>query len=83
MVFRDGKISGQGPCNSLRGSYAKDGSAFSIDAILSTKMACPALEEENRMLDGLLLAENASLTGEVLEIGSPKGPILTFDLADG
>jgi heat shock protein HslJ len=81
MVFRAGKITGQGPCNAMHGSYERQGATFSIDAILTTKKSCARLDEENRMLDGMLLAQTAHLKGDMLEIGSESGPVLRFELA--
>lgn len=81
MVFNGGKITGQGPCNLLHGAYVRAGAVFSIDAILTTKKYCAQLSDENRMLDGMLLAQMAELDGEALEISSASGPNLTFELA--
>ncbi len=80
MVFDDGKLTGQGPCNALQATYAYRGTAFSVDAIATTQKACANLAEENRMLDGMLMAQTAELRGERLRISSAGGPALTFDL---
>jgi heat shock protein HslJ len=79
IVFGDGKITGQGPCNAFRGAYAREGDSFSIDAIVATKKLCANLEEENRMLDAMLLAQEARVTGGDLVISSNRGPSLSFD----
>lgn len=60
------KIIGMAGCNRIFGAYSQDKSAISFGAIVSTKMACPHLDEEMEFLDKLKSAKSYLVHGQYL-----------------
>ncbi len=83
MTFVAGSINGQGPCNSIRGRYERDGTAFSTIGLVTTQLDCPGLDEETGLLNGLLAARKAEVSGRALTMSSEIGPTLVFIAENG
>jgi heat shock protein HslJ len=47
----DSTFSGKGGCNSMRGKFSVKGSSIKFNSIISTKMACDNLDQENIFFD--------------------------------
>ena len=63
-----GKLSGQAPCNSYGGKLNAEGQKFIPGPILSTKMACDGLADENLYLQALQMVDSAALDGDLLTL---------------
>jgi heat shock protein HslJ len=51
LTFADSSFGGKAPCNHIGGSYIMNGSSISFNDIISTKMACERIEQENRFVN--------------------------------
>ncbi len=78
VKFFEGKASGNGGCNSFSGPYIHDGNSLSVSDIVSTKMACPALQWENQFLQWLAQSQSYAIQGETLEINCGNAGKLVF-----
>ncbi|WP_157982324.1 META domain-containing protein [Oceanicella sp. SM1341] len=76
-----GFISGQGPCNVLNANYLGDAPEFRVETLVSTKMMCDRLGLEQRLIDGLMNARNASVANRRLTITGEDSPTLVFEPA--
>jgi heat shock protein HslJ len=72
-----GRLSGQAPCNSYGGKLSVEGEAFVPGPILSTKMACDGLAEENLYLQALQMVETMALDGDVLTLTGEQDLVFT------
>lgn len=71
-----GKLTGRAPCNSYAGKLTTTGDAFTPGPILSTKMACDGLADENRYLQALQMVDTAAVAGDHLTLTGEQ--VLTF-----
>lgn len=71
----DGKVAGNGGCNSYFGTYTLNGNEVSFGAIGSTKMACnEGMDQETQFFAALEAARQISLTPDTsLELRSADG----------
>ena len=53
ILFSDGSVQGQAPCNSYSATYTVSGSQLTLGPVLSTKMACDDLTIESAYLAAL------------------------------
>jgi heat shock protein HslJ len=51
LSIADSAFAGRAPCNSMAGDFLIKGAAIKFTNIITTKMACPALEQETAFLD--------------------------------
>lgn len=75
VIFKeDGKqVAGNGGCNGFGAEYQlKDGNGIAITNLISTQMACPALETENQFTKALLEADNYTLNSDTLSLNKAK-----------
>ncbi len=80
---REGRIEGQGPCNSYRGGQAVPYPWFQATGISAQTRACPDLAAETaylRLLSEMTLAE---VLGDVLILSDETGRALVFRRAGG
>lgn len=76
------RISGSGPCNSFAGTMSVPYPWFKAEALLSTKMACPALSQETLFFTSLGQATLAEVLGDTLILSNTDGLEMVFT-ADG
>lgn len=69
ILKNNGNIIGNGGCNSLQGSYKLDeNNRISFSKIISTQMACPSLETEQKLLKAIQTADSYILNGDELTL---------------
>jgi len=70
------RLTGSGGCNRLMGSYRLTGPSISLDAIASTKMACPeGTEQEAAFVKTLEQVQGWKIVGEKLELNDGTGAV--------
>jgi heat shock protein HslJ len=75
----DGKLSGNGGCNSYGGDYKVDGEKLTISSLVATLMACgdPAMnDQEGAFFKALNQAATYKVSGSALEIRDAGGALL-------
>lgn len=75
VIFKakDKQVVGNGGCNGFGAVYElKDGNGIAITNLISTQMACPALDIENQFTKALLEADNYNLNGDTLILNKAK-----------
>jgi heat shock protein HslJ len=70
---KEGRISGQAPCNKYFGSQTVPMPWFEIKGLGSTKMACPELTLETQYFDLLQKMATAEVAGNTLILQSDDG----------
>lgn len=78
-IAEDGKIVGNGGCNTLRTSYTLDGNTITFKGIASTKMACPSLEGENLFTSHLASPLQVAVAGDKISFSKDGVLILEFE----
>jgi heat shock protein HslJ len=71
-----GKVSGFSGCNRFRGSYTFRDGALKIGPLMSTRMACPDMAAEARVMHTLQAAERAEATHLKLILNDASGQVL-------
>ncbi len=72
----DGKASGNGGCNRFSGNYEQSGNQISFGSIMSTKMACMALNDETAFFEALDMSRNFQANHLELILKSESGDAL-------
>ena len=72
----EGKVSGNGGCNRFGGAYTQDGTALSFGPLMSTKMACMILSDEQKFFDVLANTKQAEITHLTLVLKDEAGDVL-------
>ena len=67
-VRPDGTVDGLAPCNRFSGPWQMDETGIVIGPLVSTKMACPLLEEETAYLTALQSVTQADPVGDELTL---------------
>ena len=82
-LFNDqGQVSGGATCNRYFGSFELAGSALSVSAVGTTRMACPAEEmsaQERDFVSLLQAAASYAIEGTQLRIETSDGKVLIFE----
>ena len=75
------QVSGNGGCNSFRGSYTLlEGSRLSFSPLVSTRMACDNMEKETTFMELLQKADNYTIQGNVLNLNKGRmAPLAKFE----
>lgn len=76
--LEDGKASGNSGCNTYNTSYTINGDSISFGLLMSTKMACPNLEGENKYSTLLASPFQVSLKGDTLILSKNNTSVLEF-----
>jgi heat shock protein HslJ len=75
LLRRDGKAEGQGSCNRFRSTAATDSTkSLSFSPLLSTRMACPALENEQAFTQALAATHSYRISGDTLQLYATPEP---------
>ena len=81
---KDGKLSGNGGCNSLGGDYKVKGDQITFGAVAATLMACPdpQMAEESAVYQVLTDTASFKIEGNMLTITN-KGMMLVLEATAG
>jgi len=74
----EGRVSGQAPCNRYFGAQTAPYPWFKAEGLGSTKMACPALAQEQAFFDALSAMTLAEVSGPVLILSNDAGREMVF-----
>jgi heat shock protein HslJ len=82
VIFKtdQNQVNGNGGCNGFGGQYElKAPNRIKIDRLVSTQMACPALDIENQFTKALTEADNYYVNGDTLVINKARmAPLARF-----
>lgn len=70
------RVSGYGGCNRLTGSFGLGEDRLSFRGFAGTMMACPGMEQEQRLLQALEKVERYRISGSHLEVLDGSGTVL-------
>ena len=73
---RSKRVTGSGGCNRISGSYQAGNGTLRFGPMISTKMACPAMEIETEFLRALENTRRYRIVGRVLELVDEHGRLL-------
>ena len=75
------QFEGFGGCNGMGGTYElKAGNRLKINRLISTQIACPQLDTENKLREILEMVDNYSLTAKTLSLNKAKmAPLARFE----
>lgn len=79
---KENQVAGFAGCNQFRGQLILDETYMKIVGVVSTKMACPALDEEEEFLAILQEVEQYDIAGGELSLWSGGQLLLKFRKAD-
>ncbi|WP_176250698.1 META domain-containing protein [Sulfitobacter sp. HGT1] len=83
LTFPDrNKIAGQGPCNHFAATLNVPYPWFEVTELISTKMTCPAFDQETLFFDSLSAASLSEVLGNTLILSNPDGLTMVFNAAD-
>lgn len=68
-----GLVTGSGGCNRISGSYKERGRKLRVGNLISTRMACPAMEDESAFLRALRETRRYRLKGRILDLLDERG----------
>lgn len=75
LLRRDGKAEGQASCNRFRSTATTDSTkSLSFSPLLSTRMACPALETEQAFTQALAGTHSYRISGDTLQLYTAPEP---------
>ena len=74
------QIAGQAPCNQYFAVQTVPYPWFNVNAVGSTRRACPALELEGTYFATLQAATLAEVAGDTLILSNEDGPLLVYKL---
>lgn len=72
------KISGSAGCNSYSTSYKLENGVLTLGPVITTKMACPSLEGENKLIKLLETPFEASINDGDLTLSKNGSVVITF-----
>ena len=78
MVFFDGTVSGEGPCNRYSAPLSVPYPWFQLGPVTATRRACPDLEAEARFFGALSEMQFAEAQGNVLILSNEAGQEMVF-----
>lgn len=70
-----GSVAGNGGCNTFNGPYTTDGDIIAIGPLVTTRMACPELDQETAFLAALEAATTYAISGDTLELRDDSGAL--------
>lgn len=79
-LLADGhKVQGSAGCNRMMGSYQLSGTSLKLGRLATTRMACPAMELEQRYLKALGATTRYEIAGGSLTLFDPDGPVARLE----
>ena len=78
LLLREGSAEGNAGCNQFRGEATAEGpNGLRFGALLSTRMACPALATETAFSNALRQTEHYRISGDTLRLYDAGNGLLT------
>jgi heat shock protein HslJ len=76
-----GRVTGSGGCNSVSGTYTVEANGkITMSKMISTRMACPAMQDESAFLQALSKVNTYIVSGNQLQLTTGKmAPLLVFE----
>ncbi|WP_205702846.1 META domain-containing protein [Botryobacter ruber] len=74
----DNKLKGFGSCNNFFGRYQLDGATLKLSGIGSTRMACPNMQLETKLLQALEKVTSYSISDQLLTLYQNNNAVATF-----
>lgn len=65
-------------CNKISGSYSLEESRLQLSELRTTRMACPTMEEENKLMSVLGRVNNYKISGDLLTLFEGDKAVATF-----
>jgi copper homeostasis protein (lipoprotein) len=80
---QNGSVTGNGGCNNISGTYTADPNGkLTLSKMISTRMACPAMQDESAFLQALSKVNTYIVAGNQLQLTTGKmAPMLVFEAA--
>lgn len=80
LRFEEGKtrVHGFTGCNRFFGRYELSGQQLTLSDLGSTRMACPIMDQENKLLDVLSRVDNYRIAGQLLTLYAGGTAVATF-----
>lgn len=79
---QNGNVTGSGGCNNIKGTYTADASGkLLLSKMISTRMACPAMQDESAFLQALAKVSTYTVKGNSLQLTTGQVPLLVFEAA--
>lgn len=75
---KENDVDGFTGCNKISGSYTLDGEQLQFSELSTTRMACPDLEAESKMMEALRRVDNYKLSGDLLTLFDGDKAVATF-----
>ncbi len=72
------RLSGFAGCNTLRGRHTQRGTQLALTALASTRKACPQMQQEQRFIELLGVANAYRIEGQVLSLLQGETVRITF-----
>ncbi|HEY4598214.1 META domain-containing protein, partial [Corynebacterium sp.] len=78
--FEEGKtrVIGFTGCNRFSGKYKLSGQKLTMSNLSSSRMACPEIDQENKMLDLLGQVDSYRVAGDLLTLYAGETAVATF-----
>lgn len=81
-LLADGrKVQGSAGCNRMMGSYTRDDDALKFGPLMTTRMACPAMETEQAFLKALAATTRYEISGAGLTLYGSDGALARLEPA--
>jgi copper homeostasis protein (lipoprotein) len=78
------KVQGQAGCNRMGGTYELQGQSLKFGPLITTKMACPAMQTEQAFLKALDATTRYEIVGSNLTLfGADGAPVARLETAGG
>jgi heat shock protein HslJ len=79
---QQGQLEGEGPCNRFSASMTVPYPWFKAGPVLSTKIACPALDAETAFFTALATMSQSEVLGDTLILRDDAGREMVFKASD-
>jgi heat shock protein HslJ len=71
-------VNGYAGCNKFSGNYALNGDSLQLSDLSTTRMSCPAMQTENKLMEVLRRADAFRISGDVLTLFAGGKAVATF-----
>lgn len=71
-------VNGYTGCNKFFGSYTQSGDSLQLSEMRTTRMSCPAMDTENKLMEVLRRTDSYRISGDVLTLFAEGKAIATF-----
>jgi heat shock protein HslJ len=71
-------VNGYAGCNKFFGKYALNGDSLQLSDLSTSRMSCPAMQTENKLMEVLRRANTYRISGNVLTLFAEGKAVATF-----